>query len=794
MTQGGRATAALLVLLASWAHAATPTQTLVVPGLHSPAEIRIDHWGVPHLYAHSESDLYFTQGFNAARDRLFQMDLWRRRGLGQLSEVFGKDYVEDDRAARLLLYRGDQAKEWKSYGPTAAATARQFVAGINAYVTYVQAHPDQLPVEFRIGRYRPARWQPEDLVRIRIHGLSRNVESEVARAIGACHGSLAADLVRAPLSPSWDAILPTGLDPCLPTDVLHLYTLATREFRLTPPGFPQAMLRQDAEQADGSNNWVISPSKTTTGRPILANDPHRAFTQPSIRYLVGLNAPGLHLVGANEPQMPGISLGHNASIAFGYTIYPADQEDLYVYELDDSLTRYRFGSGWEPLRQIEEPLLIRDAPSRTLQMQFTRHGPVIYVDASKKRAYALRSAWFEPGTSVYWGALRYQKARTLRDFEQALGHWRAPTLNHVYADTKGNIAWLPAGYIPGRAHHDGLMPVPGDGRYEWGPPLRPEQMPRRVNPAEGFLTTSNELNLPTDYPYAELKPGFEWTPGWRHERISSVLGQPRPLSMEDSKRLQTDTVSLPARRLVLAIQDLKTDDGDTRAALALLHGWDGNVTGDSAAAALYETWYTHHLRTAVRSLLMPAAQAATVDGAHVDVIISFAEHPSRWLKDRPTERRDDLLGTTLGAAFRELRTRLGNETARWRWDSLHFNLSEHPFAAIVDDVRRAQLNVGPLPKDGDAFVPSQSSYRAADFRDTGGPSVRLIMDVGDWDKSVAVNHPGQSGDPDSPHYRDLADLWRRGEYFPLLFSRQAVEHATERVIYLNPPGAVQLKR
>jgi penicillin amidase len=183
---------------------------------------------------------------------------------------------------------------------------------------------------------------------------------------------------------------------------------------------------------------------------------------------------------------------------------------------------------------------------------------------------------------------------------------------------------------------------------------------------------------------------------------------------------------------------------------------------------------------------MPAAQAATVDGAHVDVIISFTEHPSQWLKERPNERRDELLGATLGAAFRELRTRLGNDASRWRWDSLHYNLSEHPFSAIVDDAHRTELNVGPLPKDGDAFVPSQSSYRSADFRDIGGPSVRVIMDVGEWDNSVAVNHPGQSGDPQSPHYRDLADLWRRGEYFPLLFSRQAVERATERIIYLTP--------
>jgi len=210
------------------------------------------------------------------------------------------------------------------------------------------------------------------------------------------------------------------------------------------------------------------------------------------------------------------------------------------------------------------------------------------------------------------------------------------------------------------------------------------------------------------------------------------------------------------------------------------------VIGDSPAAALYETWFSHHLRVGVRNLLMPTAQAAAVDGAHVDVIVNFSENPQAWLKDRAQQRRDEMLSSTLGAAYRELRTRLGADSMRWRWDALHYNLSEHPFSAVVDETQRAQLNVGPIPKDSDPFAPNQSSYRLADFRDTGGPSVRIIMDVGQWDSSVAVNHPGQSGNPDNPHYRDLAELWRRGDYFPLLYSRPAVIQATEQIILLSP--------
>ncbi len=270
----------------------TAQETIPITGLRQPVEILIDHWGVPHIYARNEADLFFAQGFNAGRDRLFQIDLWRRRGLGQLSEVFGPAYVEQDKATRLFLYRGDMEKEWAAYGPDARQIAESFVAGINAYIDWLNQHPERMPWEFKKLDYVPARWSAEDVVRIRGHGLTRNLNSEVARAKVMCASDLQSDSVRTGLQPPWQIETPAGLDACLPKELLKVFTLATQQVRLAPSSNTAANESGDlGESLEGSNNWVIAPSKTATGRPILANDPHRAYTEPSLRYISDLNAP-----------------------------------------------------------------------------------------------------------------------------------------------------------------------------------------------------------------------------------------------------------------------------------------------------------------------------------------------------------------------------------------------------------------------------------------------------------------------------------------------------------------------
>jgi penicillin G amidase len=270
--------------------AALASETIEVNGLTARTEIQIDRWGVPHIYAASQDDAFFTQGFNAARDRLFQIDLWRRRGLGELAAVFGASYLEQDLASRLFLYRGDMQKEWRAYGNGAERIATQFAAGINAYIDFLTREPHRLPFEFKHFGYAPAKWQAADVVRIRSHGLTRNVLSEVARSNVACKAGLTADRVRMGLQPKWETKLPEGLDPCLPSDVLRVFQLATQGVTLsTPPGATTAVsldvTASPEASMEGSNAWVIAPSKSATGRAILANDPHRAYTLPALRYI-----------------------------------------------------------------------------------------------------------------------------------------------------------------------------------------------------------------------------------------------------------------------------------------------------------------------------------------------------------------------------------------------------------------------------------------------------------------------------------------------------------------------------
>ncbi|MEA9554503.1 penicillin acylase family protein [Xanthomonas nasturtii] len=778
---------------------AAPSQSqssMSVAGLEQPAQIRVDRWGVAHIYARTDSDAFFVQGFNAARDRLFQLDLLRRKGLGQLADAFGPAYVEQDRASRLFLYRGDMHAEWASYGPDAQRDVSRFVAGINAYIAWLEAHPQALPYEFRTFGYRPQTWSPEDVLRIRTTGLSRNVKSEVARAKVACKAALSVDAIRLKLQPVWTTHVPEGLDPCLPDAVLKVYELATQSPRLSADTHPRsaiadtAALRPEEESAaEGSNNWVIAPHKSATGHAVLADDPHRAYTVPSLRYFVHLNSPGLDIIGAGEPTAPGIAIGHNRTSAFGLTIFNIDQEDLYVYRLNPAdHTSYWYQGHWEPMRTQHASIAVRDAASVPVELQFTRHGPVIYVDADKHIAYAIRSVWSQPGAAPYLGSLRYLRSASFEQFKDALAHWGAPSVNQVYADVHGTIGWATAGMTPRREHSDGLLPVPGDGRYEWSGFWNSDILPSSKNPASGFITTSNEMNLPAGDPSLARKIGFEWANDARHARITQVLAQLPKVTLQDSQQLQNDQVSLLAQRLVALLQPLHAQDPATNAALALLRPWNGEVSATSAAAALEEVWFSSYLGAAYKALVLRPVEAATFGMPDAAVLMDALEHPGAAFGPIPTARRDQLLLESLRSAYQSLVDQQGPDPAQWQWGKLHTNSVTHAMSAALGS-ERARLDVGPFPKGGSPYTPNQSSYDPKDFRQTIGPSARLIIDLGDWDNARAVNYPGQSGDPASAHYRDLAPLWLQGKYFPLLYTRAAVDAATEQVFDLVPARA-----
>ncbi|HEY8004922.1 MAG TPA: penicillin acylase family protein [Phenylobacterium sp.] len=762
---------------------------LDVPGLAAPATISVDQWGVPHIQAASERDAFFLQGWNAARDRLWQIDLWRKRGLGRLSASFGPAYVAQDRAARLFLYRGDMAAEWAAYDPAGREAVEAFAAGVNAYVAEVKAGKRPLPVEFKLTASQPEAWAPEDILRIRSHALVSNVTAEVARAQVACAAGVGADKLRRKLEPPHETRVPAGLDPCVvPADVLKDYLLATEQvsFEALATGgrqaeaAPQAKLAQaiEAYQNEGSNNWVIAPSRTATGRPILANDPHRAVGVPSLRYIVHLNAPDLDIIGAGEPALPGVSLGHNRDVAWGLTIFYIDQEDLYVY--DTRGDAYRYKGGFEPMKVVHETIEVKGEAPREVTLKFTRHGPVIdeTPDAGKGgHAFAMRTVWNLPGASGYFGSSRLWRAKSWADFKGGQEAWGTPPLNLVFADKGGDIGWSAAGLTPIRPNWDGLLPVPGDGRYEWTGLMPEARLPAAHNPPEGFFATANDMNLPAGY----ARPtSYEWADRSRITRIKEVLAATPKATLADSMALQTDSHDALSRRTIALLARLSSPDPAVQKAIETLRAWDNDETTGSVAAAIYQVWATNHLGHTVVAAATPEKARLLVGSGQLDAVVSYLETPQA----APT--RDALLLGSLSAAVTELKNRLGPDMATWTWGRLHHARFEAAAAVLADRQLAEQMATGTLQIPGSSQSPRAATYRPGDFRQTAGASVRLVMDVGAWDNSRAVNTPGQSGDPFSPHYRDLYPLWASGAYVPLDFSRAAVDRDAELVVSLTP--------
>ncbi len=777
---------------------AAPTlerRMVTAPGLQANAEIIVDRWGIPHIYAASRHDAFFAQGWNAARDRLWQLDLWRKRGLGRLSESFGPAYLAQDRATRLFLYRGDMDAEWATYGPDARAWTEAFVAGINAYVSQVRSGAAALPVEFELTKSAPELWAADDVVRIRSHGISNNAESEALRARVAAAGGVEADRVRRKLDPPHQSRIPEGLDPAdIPADILADYVLATREVSFGAMAGEASLsveesLAERVAQAEtqGSNNWAIAPARTATGRPILASDPHRVLVAPSIRYIAHLEAPDLAVIGAGELHLPGVTIGHNARIAFAITTFMVDQADLYVYELNPkNPQQYRYGDAWEDMRIVRETVAVRGESDHEVELAFTRHGPVLKVDAAANRAFALRSVWFEPGTSPYFAAARYQTASDWTAFKNALAHWGAAAMNFVYADVDGNIGWIPAGRIPRRPNWDGLTPVPGDGRYEWGAFLAQDELPSRYNPERGWVATANEMNLPPDFPAETLNIGFEWADPARIERIAEALSATKSMSVAESAALQTDVVSNTARRAVALLTGLTSSDPEVEEALRLLRAWDGHEGVDSAAAAIAEVWLSKHLGPQVAARVTNSAAAEVIGFGSPYAVTTYLQSPGAALGDDPGSARDALLLASLRSALDELVERLGPDPAAWRWGKLHQAFFAPTAAAMADPTLRGRMSHGPTPIPGSAYTVRAATYRMEDFAVTNGASFRMVLDVGDWDASLAINTPGQSGDPASPHYGDLFPLWAEGRYVPLLWTREAVERAADLAIQLTP--------
>jgi penicillin amidase len=744
---------------------------LVVSGLSRPVKVLRDEWGIAHIYAETQDDLFFAQGFVAAQDRLWQMDLWRRTGEGKLTEILGPAAIERDRFARLLRYRGNMEAEYKSYAPDAREIIAAFVRGVNHFIATTPA--DRLPIEFQLTGTRPEPWTPEVcLTRMAGYVMTRNASTEVLRAqIAREMGTKIVDELM-PADP-WRALdLPQGLD----LNGIDGKIMAAANAAGSNISFAE-------RQNDGSNNWVVDGTMTSTGKPLLANDPHRTIALPSLRYMVHLVGPGWNVIGAGEPALPGVAAGHNERVGFGFTIVGIDQQDLYVEEINPANPReYRWRGGWRKMRVEREQMKVKgeNAP-REIELKFTHHGPVIYEDKERHRAYSLRWVGSEPGTAGYLASLSLNRARNWREFLQALKRWQVPSENLVYADVDGNIGWVAAGMTPVRRGWSGMTPVPGsEGRYEWQGFLPLSALPQSYNPASHFIATANHNILPPGY---RRTLGYEWSTPFRFQRIVEVLRGGRKFGIDDFERLHYDEVSLPARELTGLLKKATGVSDELKPYLELLTSWDATMSKDSGAAALYEFWQTK-IAPAVFKRHVPEKVWPLI-GERISLVttIKALKNPTaRWFGENPASGRDKALLASLAEAVNEAKAKLGADLKEWRWGRLHSAPFTHQLA--TDAERRAVFNLPSVITGGDA-----NTVRAASgggFRHTHGASFREILDPGDWDRSVATNVPGQSAQPTSPHYGDLLPLWAEGKYFPLLYSKEKVEAGAKNQLILRP--------
>lgn len=713
-------------------------------GLKEPVEVIRDRWGVPHIYAKSAGDLFFAQGFIVAQDRLFQIDLWRRIGTGKLAEVLGPRYIRRDRIARLVRYRGDWDREWRSYSPDAQAIATAFTNGINAYIRSLHG---RRPLEFQIAGFDPGLWVPED-VTARVAGLlmTGNLVAEVNRTLDVQKMGLEMDDRLFPPDPHVPLILPKGLDPeDITPAIVRDYLAAIGAIHF--PG----------EQ--GSNNWVVDGTMTRAGKPLLANDPHRGIELPSLRKTVHLVAPGWNVIGAGEPALPGIALGHNDNIAWGFTIVGIDQQDLYVETVNPAdATQYLYRGKWNRFETERQALNVKGESPQNLELKCSVHGPVIYEDASRHRAYALKWVGSAAGGAGYLPALKLARANNWAEFRAAVASYKIPSENLVYADRQGNIGWIAAGQAPIRRGWNGLFPVPGDsGAYEWSGFLPIEENPSAYNPPRHFVATANNNLLPKSYPH-EL--GYAWAPPTRYNRIVEMLSAGRKFDVDDFEHIQQDTVSLPARDFLAILKNWRPAENGQAVRAALL-AWDCNVSVDSRAALIYEVWIEHLHRA-----LLPAGIAST----RLAPGILLSELNRRADKDA-------LLDRTLKTSLEDIRGRLGPDEKAWAWGSLHKAYFRHPLG-------RADFDLPARSRPGDAYTVNAAG--GPDYAQTHGASYREIIDLDDWDRSVMTNVPGESGVPGDPHYGDLLDDWANGKYHPMPFSRKAVEAAASLRLVLSP--------
>ncbi len=761
------------------------------PQLLDHVEVIRDENGINHIYADNEQDLFFAQGYLAARDRLFQFEIWRRQATGTLAEILGEKELERDKGVRLFQFRGDKQTELNHYHPRGEHIVDAFVEGVNTYIREVINSPELLPVEFEMLDILPGYWTWEVVVS-RHQGLLQNVNQELnySRIVSLIGAEKTKELHH--FHP-FDPVL--EIDPFIPNELLFKDIIAPYEafrsalsfspadikeaYRNNMKAFEMEMKMIDEERTNmetidassiGSNNWVISGDLSASGFPIMANDPHRLQAVPSLRYWVHLHAPGWNVIGGGEPVIPGISIGHNEVGAWGLTIFQTDNEDLRIYELhpDDPL-QYKYKGDWIDMKAIKDTILVKNREPELVTHYYSVHGPITFIDEELNKAVAIECAWLEPGGAPYLASLRMGQASTWEEFREACRYNHIPAENMVWADKNGNIGWQATGISPIRNGFSGLVATLGDGSQDWEGYQPMLDRPHGFNPENGYFATANENQVDSSYPFPAAL-GYTWADAFRGDRIKEVLSSGKKFSVSDMGSLQNDYLSLPARQLVAELNAISLQDEKSKKAQMLLNSWDYILDKNSIEASIYVMW-ERKLRSNLGEMVVPKEVASYISELNMTKTLEWikAGNPTLFGK----AGKEGFLAKSLDEAILELEKKLGPDWNNWQYGQPDFKhvVIRHPLSAAISGEWRKKTDLGPLPRGGYSFTPGANAYGD---NNTTGASLRIIVDTGDWEKTMGINNPGQSGDIDSPFYSNLFPIWAEDAYFQVPYAKDQV--------------------
>ncbi|HEX7174603.1 MAG TPA: penicillin acylase family protein [Pyrinomonadaceae bacterium] len=810
-SRGARATLALLFTLSIFtllpsdslrprANAQAQSQTVRLAQLKRPVTVRRDERGIPYIEAENDEDLFFVQGYVTASDRLWQMDLLRRTARGELSEIFGRATLEEDKRRRTLGFARVAEQSADAATPQARAAVEAYARGVNAYIDSLDAK--SLPPEFQILGYRPRHWTPAD---------SNVVGKNFAEALST---TWRIDLMRAMLADLPPEKLRELLPVASPLDVLVVGTDAKAAPRRTGAGRTRSAVPVDsidkdawlralavedsifrrtqeraglfAEDLAASNNWVISGRHTATGKPLLANDPHLAPSAPPIWYMVHLSAPGLRVAGVTAAGAPGVIIGHNERIAWGLTNLGPDVQDLYLEKFDPANPRrYLTPAGWSEAEVRREEIKVRKSPADastetvTHEVTVTRHGPVIFERDGAR--YSLRWTALDPRSNEFEGFRLLNRARNWNDFRAALSKYEGPVQNFVYADVDGHIGYYGAGRIPLRKTGDGSVPYDGStDEGEWTGVIPFNELPHVYDPPSGIIVTANSRIVGTSYPH---HLSHVWAPPTRARRIQQMLTAKKKLTVEDFRAVQGDTFSISgdnfAREVVRIARGAALDRRDEkwRSTVQLLADWDGRLEPDSRAALLVYEMRAQFARKIVEGAV-GAERAKEFRWSNSATLIDrlIATRPQGWL---PTSFKTypELIDEIHRSARASLSGRLGADEAAWTWGRDSQMRFPHPLAGVP--FVGQQFAVQPLPQRGNPGGMASVNVGAA-------VSMRLIADTADWDRTQHAVTLGQSGLPSSPHFKDQLADWQNVTPRAFPFTPRAVSAAARETRQFTP--------